>query len=204
MPNNINTIIFDLGGVLIDWNPNHLYKKIIEDEKEREYFLSEICTPHWNEQQDAGRTLAEATNILVDQHPKYQKEIEAFYGRWTEMLGGAIEKTVEILEILHQQKEHRILALTNWSAETFPYALENYKFLQLFEGILVSGVEMMKKPDPKIYQLMLDRYQIEAPKSVFIDDSERNINGAESLNINGIHFKSSEQLRTELEGMGVL
>ena len=169
MKNKIDTVIFDLGGVLIDWNPKYLYRKIFNDEEEINYFLTEICSPDWNEQQDAGRTLAEASEILVKKHPKYEKEIEAFYGRWTEMLGGAIEKTVDILEQLHHKKEQRILALTNWSAETFPYALENFEFLQLFEGILVSGVEKMKKPDSKIYQLMLDRYQIEAPKSVFIE-----------------------------------
>lgn len=204
MTNNIDTVIFDLGGVLIDWNPKHLYRKIFDDEKEIDYFLSEICTPEWNEQQDAGRTFKEATEILVAQHPKFEKEIQAFYGRWKEMLGGEIEKTVSILNDLHQKNEHRLLALTNWSAESFPYALENFEFLQLFEGILVSGVEKMKKPDPEIYQLILDRYQIEAQKSVFIDDSERNIKAAKVLNINGIHFQSSEQLQSDLEKLGVL
>jgi len=204
MTKQIDTVIFDLGGVLIDWNPKHLYRKIFEDEKEIDYFLSEICTPEWNEQQDAGRTFQEATEILVAQHPKFEIEIQAFYGRWKEMLGGEIEKTVDILNHLHQKKEHRLLALTNWSAESFPYALEQYGFLQLFEGILVSGVEKMKKPDPKIYELILDRYQVLAPRSVFIDDSQRNIKGAEALGINGIHFQSSEQLKTDLADLGIL
>ena len=204
MTKNIDTVIFDLGGVLIDWNPKYLYRKIFDDEKEMDFFFSNICTSDWNEQQDAGRSLAKATEILVAKHPDYRIEIEAFYGRWKEMLGGVLEETVEILEHLHQKKEHRILALTNWSAETFPYALENFEFLQLFEGILVSGIEKMKKPDPEIYQLMLSRYQIDAPKSVFIDDSERNIVGAKKLNINGIHFKSPRQLKTDLEEFGIL
>ncbi len=204
MTNKIDTVIFDLGGVLIDWNPKHLYRKIFEDEKEIDYFLSEICTPEWNEQQDAGRSFKEATEILVAQHPKFEKEIQAFYGRWTEMLGGKIEKTVTILEQLHRNKTHRLVALTNWSAESFPYALKNFEFLQLFEGILVSGVEKMKKPDPEIYRLILDRYEIEAPKSVFIDDSLRNIKAAEALKIKGIHFQSPEQLKVDLEKMGVL
>ena len=202
--NKIDTVIFDLGGVLIDWNPKYLYQKIFDTKKEMDFFFSEICTHEWNVQQDAGRSLADATAILVDKHPEYQTEIEAYYGRWKEMLGGVLESTVEILEHLHQKKEHRILALTNWSAETFPYALENFKFLQLFEGILVSGVEKMKKPDPEIYQLILDRYQIDAPRSVFIDDSAQNVKGAEALNINGIHFQSSELLRKDLKKFGVL
>ncbi len=204
MTNKIDTVIFDLGGVLIDWNPKYLYRKIFEDEKEIDYFLSEICTSEWNEQQDAGRTFKEATEILVAQHPKFEKEIQAFYGRWQEMLGGKIEKTVAILNDLHQKNEHRLLALTNWSAESFPYALEQYDFLQRFEGILVSGYEKMKKPDPKIYQLILDRYQIVPQQAVFIDDSQRNIEGAEVLDINGIHFQSPEQLKIDLERFGIL
>jgi 2-haloacid dehalogenase len=204
MTHKIDTVIFDLGGVLIDWNPKHLYRKIFEDEKEIDYFLSEICTPEWNEQQDAGRTFKEATEILVAQYPNFEKEIQAFYGRWKEMLGGVIEETVAILEQIHQNKSHRLVALTNWSAESFPYALENFQFLQLFEGILVSGVEKMKKPDPKIYELILDRYQIDAQKSVFIDDSLRNIKGAETFGIKGIHFQSPEQLKVDLEKLGIL
>ncbi len=204
MANNINTVIFDLGGVLIDWNPNYLYDKIFDDEKEKKYFLSEICTPDWNEQQDAGRNLAEATDILLEKHPEYGMEIKAYYGRWTEMLGELMYDTIEILEHLHRKNTLRLYALTNWSAETFPYALENFEFLQLFEGILVSGVEKMKKPEPEIYQLILDRYQIKAQQSVFIDDSQKNIKGAEAFNINGIHFQSAQQLKADLEGLGVL
>ena len=103
MKKSIDTVIFDLGGVLIDWNPKHLYRKIFEDEKEIDYFLSEICTPDWNEQQDAGRTFQDATEILVAQHPRFEKEIQAYYGRWKEMLGGEIEKTVDILKDLYQK-----------------------------------------------------------------------------------------------------
>ena len=128
----------------------------------------------------------------------------AFYGRWTEMLGGALEDTVEILERLHQKKKYRILALTNWSGETFPYALENFDFLQLFEGIIVSGEEKMKKPDREIYQLMIDRYNISPEKTIFIDDSRMNVEAAKELYINGIHFKSPDQLKLELKKIAVL
>lgn len=199
----ITTIIFDLGGVLIDWNPRHLYRKIFDDEQQMESFLSEITTSDWNEEQDAGRPVAEATELLVRQHPSYKKEIEAFYGRWPEMLGGPIQGTVDIFKALKQAKQHRIYALTNWSAETFPVAQERYDFLQWFEGILVSGVEKLKKPDPRIYQLILDRYAITAENAVFIDDNLRNVKAADACGIHGIHFESPDQLRQALSNYNI-
>lgn len=197
----IDTVIFDLGGVLIDWEPRRLFRKIFSDEAEMEKFLSEICTPDWNEQQDAGRPIAEATQLLVDRHPEYKAQIEAFYGRWPEMLGGAIEGTVEILKELKAAQTHRLYALTNWSAETWPVAWAQFDFLKLFEGILVSGEEKLKKPDPKIYHMILERYNIVAERSVFIDDSARNIKGAQDCGIHAIHFKNPEQLNGELYAM---
>lgn len=200
----IDTVIFDLGGVLIDWEPKRLYKKIFDDQKEMDYFLSEICTPDWNEQQDAGRPLELATNILLEKHPEYNAEILAFYDRWEEMLGGTIEGTVNILKEIKSKESYKVVALTNWSGETFPIALERFEFLQLFEGILVSGDEKMKKPDPKIYQLLLDRYNIHPSNAVFIDDNLRNVKAAIDCKIHGIHFNSPEQCRKELEQLGVL
>lgn len=200
----IETVIFDLGGVLIDWEPRRLFRKIFEHEDKMEFFLNNICTSDWNVQQDAGRPLAEATQLLADQYPKWKTEIEAFYGRWEEMLGGAIQPTVDILKELIEKKTHRIYALTNWSSETFPVALRDYEFLQWFEGILVSGDEKMIKPQREIYDLMCTRYDINPSTAVFIDDSLKNITGCESYGIKGIHFKSGEQLRKELEEMGVL
>ena len=194
----INTIIFDLGGVLIDWEPRRLYRKIFSDEQEMEYFLNNICTQHWNELQDAGRPLDEATQLLLDQFPDYESQIRAFYGRWTEMLGGAITGTVDILRSCKEHPDYRLYALTNWSSETFPYAIERFDFLQWFEGILVSGAEKLKKPDPRIYELILDRYQIQAEQAIFIDDSLRNVKGAKDCNIHAIHFQSPEQLRQDL------
>lgn len=200
----IETVIFDLGGVLIDWEPRRLFRKIFDDEEEMEAFLHNICTPDWNVQQDKGRLLADATQMLVDQHPEYTTQIQAFYGRWEEMLGGAIQPTVDILTHLHQTKSHRIYALTNWSAETFPVALRDYPFLQFFEGILVSGDEKMIKPEPEIYDLICTRYKIEPSTAVFIDDSLKNIKGCEDYGMTGIHFQSGEQLKKDLEKLGVL
>ncbi len=195
----IDTIIFDLGGVLIKWDPKNLYRKIFSDEKEMNYFLENICTMDWNEQQDAGRTWVDATQVLAPHFPKYKNEIQAYSQRWDEMLMGSIDGTVNILKKLKQNNKHQIVALTNWSRETFPIARERYDFLQLFEGILISGEEMMKKPDPKIYELILDRYNIQADRAVFIDDSLKNVKGAQAVGIHAIHFQSPQQLEEALK-----
>ncbi|MCP3931843.1 MAG: HAD family phosphatase [Bacteroidetes bacterium] len=202
-PKKIETIIFDLGGVLIDWNPEYVYRTIFDDEKEMNYFLTEICNPDWNVEQDAGRSLEVATQLLVDEFPDYETEIRAFYGRWEEMLGGPIEESVQILKQLHRQNRHRLYALTNWSHETFPVALRKYDFLQLFKGIVVSGEEKMKKPESRIYQTTLDRYGIDPSTAVFIDDSEKNVEGARSAGIHGIHFQSPAQLNEALKMLNI-
>lgn len=200
----IETVIFDLGGVLIDWEPRRLFRKIFDDEAEMESFLTNICTHDWNLQQDRGRPLAEATRLLTEQFPDYADKIAAFYGRWEEMLGGAIEGTVAILHELVSHSDLRILALTNWSAETFPIAQRDFDFLNLFEGIVVSGHELIIKPEPEIYQLICDRYQVDPNSAVFIDDSETNIAGAIAYGIKGILFDSPAQLRSELKSLGVM
>lgn len=194
----IDTIIFDLGGVLIDWNPRYMYRKIFDDETKMEDFLASVTTHGWNEMQDGGRSLAEATELLVSEQPEWEAEIRAFYDRWEEMLGGPIFGTLELLDTLKRSGRYRMLALTNWSAETFPVALERYDFLGWFEGILVSGQENLKKPDVKIYQLMVERFQLDPNKTLFIDDSERNIKGASRVGLNTIHFESPMQLREKL------
>ncbi len=194
----IKTIIFDLGGVLIDWDPHHLYKKIIPDQQKRDYFLENICTSEWNECQDAGRPLAEGTQVLVDQYPEFKNEIQAFYGRWEEMLVGPIQSTVNILEAIHRGNNYSLYALTNWSHETFPVALERYDFLQLFSDIVVSGVEKMKKPDSGFYNLLLEKHSLSPKQTLFIDDNLRNIKAAQALGLQTIHFKIDDNLGEQL------
>jgi len=201
---NIDTIIFDLGGVLIDWNPRYMYSSIFRSSEAMNHFLRHVCTSEWNEEQDGGRSIAEATRELTALHPQYRSEIEAFYGRWTGMLGGPIEETVAILKTLHQNSNHRLIALTNWSAETWPEATARYSFLQLFEGILVSGVEKLKKPDPAIYRLLLERYEIDISTAVFIDDNARNVAAARALGLRSIQFENSNQLHQDLRSIGCL
>jgi 2-haloacid dehalogenase len=202
--NQVSTVIFDLGGVLIDWNPSYLYKKIFAHEKDMRFFLDNICTKKWNENQDAGYPLAQATNDLIKEYPQYQDEINAYYTRWKEMFGDYNAHSVSILEKLHLQKKQRLLALTNWSAETFHPVKASYPFLNYFEGIVVSGDEKIKKPDYKIYQILLNRYNVNAKESVFIDDALENIEAADDLGFQTIHFVSASQMETELKNIEVL
>lgn len=195
----LNTIIFDLGGVLIDWNPEYVFRHLIPDADRRRFFFENICTHEWNIEQDAGRSLEAGTNLLLAQWPEWEHEIRAFYGRWEEMLGGPIPETVEVFRELRDQGRHRLLALTNWSAETFPVALERYEFLHWFEGIVVSGTEKTRKPFADIYQILLNRYDVTPAKAVFIDDSLKNVDAAEALGIRGIHFQGAGSLRSVLK-----
>ena len=201
---HINTIIFDLGGVLIDWNPEYLYKQIFTNEKDMRFFLDNICTKEWNENQDAGYPIKQATSNLIKKHPKYLSEINAYYIRWKEMFGDYDVHSASILQQLHMQKKHRLLALTNWSAETFYPAKDSYAFLNYFDGIVVSGDEKIKKPDYKIYQILLNRYNVNAKESVFIDDALENIEAANDLGFHTIHFLSASQMETELKNIEVL
>ena len=200
----INTIIFDRGGVLIDWNPRNLYRKIFNTEEEIDWFLANVCTGEWNERQDAGRTFEEATEELLSRFPEHELPIRAWYGRWQETISGPIADTVRILETIKRSKKYKLYALTNWSAQTFPWALQNFEFLHWFEGIVVSGIEKTRKPFPEFYQILLNRYSVNPTQSVFIDDSHRNILGAEAMGIRGIHFQSPEQLQKELFRLDIL
>lgn len=198
MSQQIDTIIFDLGGVLIDWNPRYLYRKLFKTEEEVTWFLNNICTSEWNDQQDAGRSFEEATRELMEKFPEYAEPIEAWYGRWHETISGPIEGTVNILKQIRDSRQFRLYALTNWSAETFPWALENFPFLHWFEGIVVSGVEKCRKPLPEFFEILFDRYQVEPSRSLFIDDNLANIKGAQALGMNAIAFKDPERLTREL------
>ena len=198
------TIIFDLGGVLVDWNPAYVFDTLIEDEEKRNHFFKNICTPEWNEEQDAGRTLEEATKMLVDQHPEWQEYIEAYYGRWEEMLGGPINETVEIFRQLKDSGRYKMYAVTNRSAELFPIALQKYDFLHWFDGRLVSGEEKMRKPFPEFYQLLLDRFAIKKEEAIFIDDNLRNVEAAREFGIETIRFTTPDELKKELQGKGIL
>jgi 2-haloacid dehalogenase len=200
----IDTIIFDLGGVLLDWNPLYVYDdNYFESIEKRDYFFSTICTGDWNEEQDAGNPISDATQELVKKFPEWEQPIRDFYGRWTEMLRGPIAETVEILRKLKQSGKYKLYALTNWQAELFQIALVRHSFLYWFDGRLVSGVEKMRKPFPEFYHLLLTRYNIDAAKAIFIDDNLRNVTAGQSAGIRSIHFQSPSQLLQTLKQLGI-
>jgi 2-haloacid dehalogenase len=200
----IRAIIFDLGGVLIDWNPRYVYRKIFKTEEEVEWFLENVTTPAWNEQQDEGYPLHKATEELIAKHPEWEPEIKAYYGRWLEMLGEAIHETVEIFRQLKEREKYKLYALTNWSAELFPHARERFEFLKWFDGIVVSGEEKIRKPFPEFYKLLLDRYDLSASATIFVDDNLRNVKAAEEVGMRAIFFKSPSQLMQELKAKNIL
>ena len=199
----IETIIFDLGGVLVDWNPEYVYlNEFNGDRKKMQWFFDNICTSSWNEEQDGGYLMADATEERINLFPKYKKLIKMFYGRWEEMLKGEIKGTVEILHKL-KRKKYKLIALTNWSSETFPVALKKFKFLKLFDGIVVSGKVKMLKPFPEIYNYTLKKYGLIANKSIFIDDRISNVDGAIKCGIHGIQFVSPKNLIIALKKYGI-
>jgi 2-haloacid dehalogenase len=201
----INTIIFDLGGVLIDWNPHYVFHDdYFDTTKTRDYFFEHICTSDWNENQDAGYPIAKATEERIVLFPEWEKEIRDYYGRWTEMLGGPIHETVDIFRELKQNSRLKIYALTNWSAETFPVALERFDFLQWFDGRVVSGEEKMRKPFPEFYRLLLNRYNVKPEEALLIDDNLRNVKAGELLGIQSIHFKNATELKDGLIGFQLI
>lgn len=192
----IKNIVFDFGGVLVDWNPRHLYKNHFQDTNEMEFFLQNICTEEWNIEQDRGRSLSEATIDLQKKFPEHSASISLFYDQWEVMLKGEIAGTVAIL---HKLKEkYPLYGLTNWSSETIHIAYERFSFFQEFKGIVVSGTEKLIKPDKRIYQLLLDRYSIKAEESIFIDDNVNNIKAAKELGFYAIHFENPTQLEAAL------
>ncbi len=198
----IKNIIFDFGGVLVDWNPRYLYANIFEDRLEMEYFLTHICTEHWNLQQDKGRLLAEGTAILQEQFPAYKSLIQLYYDQWEVMLKGEISENVKLIPLL--KGKYQLLGLTNWSAETFPIALQRFSFFKEFDGIVVSGTEKMIKPDKAIFYLLLDRYQIKAENSVFIDDNIHNIEAAKEIGFHTIHIHDKMNLEDELKKLEII
>jgi 2-haloacid dehalogenase len=196
--------IFDLGGVLIDWNPRYLYRKLFNgNETAMEYFLAAVCTSSWNAQQDAGRSFAEGCDCLKRLHPDKAELIDAWFQRYEEMLGGEIPGTVEILREL-RSRSVPIYVLSNWSAETFPIALNRFECLSWFNGVLLSGDAKMLKPDRRIFEMFLDTFRIEPSRAIYIDDRNENVKAAIELGMQGVVFRDSRALRVELTRAGLI
>ena len=201
----ITTIIFDLGGVLVDWSPNYVFNETyFESEEKRKHFFENICTSDWNEEQDAGRSYVEATQELVTRFPEWEQQIRDYYGRWSEMLKAPIPETVEIFRKLKASGKFKLYALTNWHAGLFDIALTRYGFLHWFDGRVVSGEEKTRKPFPEFYQRLLTRYNVKPEEAIFIDDNLRNVKAAEELGIRSIHFTGAAALEKELKTLNLL
>jgi 2-haloacid dehalogenase len=198
----IKNIIFDFGGVLIDWNPRYFYKDVFSDIKEMEYFLSDVWSPQWNMKHDAGFSFSEITHELQELYPEYRNEIEMYQQNWQKMIKGEISENTKLLDTL--KSKYRLFGLTNWSAEAFPVIYPKYEFFKVFEGIVVSGEEKVVKPGKEIYQLLLNRYGLLEKESLFIDDNLKNIETANELGFSTIHINGTQSLKEQLISMGLI
>ena len=196
----IRNIIFDFGGVLVDWDPRYVFVPWFGDAAKAEWFLTEICPYSWNAQVDSGRTTAEITEERVALFPEWEKEIRMYYDRWIEMVGDAIPGMEDYVREL-KARGFGIYGLTNWSKELFPLVRDRFPVFRLMDGMVVSGEERIIKPAPELYRILLDRYGLKGEECVFIDDNPVNAAGGESLGIRGIVFQNKEQLQAELDRM---
>lgn len=199
----LDTVVFDLGGVLIDWDPRHLYRRLFDDEGEMEAFLATVATPEWNLAQDAGRPWATAVATLAAAHPDQEAMIRAYHERWPETMAGEIPATVELLAEL-RQAGRRIYALSNWSAETFPVALDRFPFLAWFDAIVISGEVGVVKPEPQIFEHLIREHGVVPRNAVFVDDSAQNVAAAATLGFTALQFQDAATLRRELHALGLL
>lgn len=199
----IDTVVFDIGNVLIQWDPRHLYRKLIPDASEMERFLAEICTDAWNIEQDRGRTWEEAIAERVPLFPQHEALIRAYSDRWHEMVPGEVPGTVAVLEAL-RARGVPLYAITNFSVQKFAEAQARFAFLRGFRDVVVSGAERLLKPDPAIYHALLSRNGLEASRCLFIDDSAKNVAGARAVGMAAHHFRDADALREELRALSLL
>ena len=198
----VDTVVFDVGGVLLEWDPMRLYRRLLADEQEARSFLDDVCTTEWNREQDRGRPLAVATALLEQRHPDRVALIRAYYRRWDEMLAGSVGGSVRLLDELRAAAVP-CYALTNFSAELFPRARQRYPFLHAFNGVVVSGREGVIKPDPAIYRRLLARYSLDPARTFFVDDVQANIDAARRLGLVAHRFTGPDALREALASHGL-
>ena len=194
----MKNIVFDFGGVLVDWNPHHLYDKYFGSREKAEWFINNICLYSWNLQMDGGKPFAEGVAELQAEHPEWSEAIAIYHTRWIEMMNGEIEGMASVIRRL-KMAGYGVYGLTNWSAETFPMVRDTYPVFQEFDGIVVSGEEHLLKPDAAIYKCLLERYALQAEESLFVDDNADNVAGARNVGMKAIQFTSAEELERELK-----
>ena len=189
--------LFDLGGVFFDWDPNHFFKDIFDTSNERKYFLTAVCNDEWNFKQDAGRTIEEAESELIPKFPHYEKQIKMYYKYHRKMLKGTFDESIKVLKKL-KKLNYECFVLSNWSAETFVGMTEDYPFLKLFDGMLISGEDKLMKPDSAIYELAKNRFNLNPEETVFIDDKQENIEAAKGLDFKTIHLIDPKNIEIEI------
>ncbi|MFD0855647.1 HAD family hydrolase [Actinomadura adrarensis] len=198
-----DAVIFDIGGVILDWDPRHLYRRLIPDPDEMEWFLAEVCSDAWNAEQDRGRAFSEAIKEAAARHPEYRELIEAYWKRWPETLDGLIPGTSEVIAEAAAAGT-ALFAITNFSAETFPLAVAGYEVLSGFRDVVVSGEVKMIKPDPAIFHYALDRFGLSPHQALFVDDKPANVEAAEKLGMGTVLFTDAADLRERMKRSGLL
>lgn len=194
--------VFDLGGVFVEWNPMWLFRKLFDSEEEAQWFYDTICTKQWNLEFDAGDLFAEGVARLITRFPRYWREIQAFDLRWKETVGPFIQGTIDIHDELIAA-DVPTFAITNFSWEKWVSCLGEWPFLEKFDGVVVSGLEHLVKPDPRIYRVFSERYGIDPQVCVFIDDSLPNVEAARHYGMRALHFTGADQLRKDLIALGL-
>jgi 2-haloacid dehalogenase len=197
------TVVFDLGGVLVDWDPRYLFRRLLPDEATVELFLAQVCTAEWNAAQDAGRSWSDAVAEASARFPDHAELIAAYDERWPETVGGDIAGSVAVLRDL-RERGIQLYALTNWSSEKFDLTFPMFEWLSWFDGIVVSGRERVVKPDPRIFAILIDRYELDPASTIYIDDVGANIDAARAAGMTGVLFTGPDRLRSELRGFGLL
>jgi 2-haloacid dehalogenase len=198
----INAVVFDLGGVLIDWNPRHLYRRLFADPREMEDFLARICTDDWHQQHDLGGDIRQSCELLARQHAHYRDMIMAWADRGEEMAAGQFDRTVNVLRTL-KAAGLRCYALSNMEPDAFTTRSARFPFMKWFDGQVISGFEGVAKPDSRIFEVLLARYDLDPEATVFVDDSKRNVEAARDLGFNVVHYTSAGQLERELRALGL-
>lgn len=200
----LRNLVFDLGGVLIDWDPRHLYRRLFKgDEAAMDRFLATVCTRDWHVQQDAGRSTAAATAELVARHPEHRALIEAFYDCWDEMTAGLLPGAAELLDRLARRRVP-LYALSNWPADTFPRTRAKFPILGHFHAIVISGEIGIVKPDRRIFDHLLKTQRLVASECLFIDDVAENVEGAQAAGLSAIRFQNTPSLAQALRELGFL
>jgi 2-haloacid dehalogenase len=198
----VDSVLWDFGGVLTDWDPQHLYRKVIPDDAEREHFLTNVVSREWHLQHDAGVRFADTIPVLRAQHPEHAAAIDLYLERYVEMIGGPIEGTTEIVEELHERGVPQY-GLTNMPHEAWPPIRDAWPVMGGLAGVVVSGTERLAKPDPAIFELAIERFGLDPGRTVFVDDVARNVAGAESSGFRALLFTDAATLRADLRELGL-